>query len=100
MNGDRLANGSKRTAKVKDSEATSSRTSTSSPGSSVRRSSTTATAASPLAATTEEPWALKTAESTQDGITKIAHIVQAKTMRTLYRHGRRRVAAHRRGARP
>ena len=35
-----------------------------------------------LAATTEEPWALKTAESTQDGITKIAHIVQAKTMRT------------------
>ncbi|MCA2176372.1 type IV secretion protein Rhs [Nonomuraea glycinis] len=82
MNGDRLANGSKRTAKVQDSEGNELTDHDQFAGFEREEILYNGDGGAIVAATTEEPWALKTAESTQDGITKIAHIVQAKTMRT------------------
>ncbi|MEV0594213.1 RHS repeat domain-containing protein [Nonomuraea cavernae] len=82
MNGDRLADGTKRSAQVEDSEGRKLDDHDQLSGFEREEILYDGDGGAIVTATTEEPWSLKTAESTQGGVTKAAHIVQAKSMVT------------------
>jgi RHS repeat-associated protein len=82
MHGDRLADGTKRTAQVIDSEGRGLDDHDQYAGLEREEILYDGDGGSILTATAEEPWSLKTAESTQGGITKTAHVVQPKSMTT------------------
>ncbi|WP_336204276.1 RHS repeat domain-containing protein [Nonomuraea sp. LPB2021202275-12-8] len=82
MNGDRLADGSKRSAQVEDSEGRKLDDHDQFAGFEREEILYNGDGGAIAAATTEEPWSLKTAESTQGGVTKTAHIVEPKSMVT------------------
>ncbi|MEU0567861.1 RHS repeat-associated core domain-containing protein [Nonomuraea sp. NPDC005983] len=79
MDGDRLADGSKRSAQVVDSEGGKLDDLDQLAGVEREEILYDGDGGAILAATTEEPWSLKTAESTQNGVTKTAYIVEDKS---------------------
>ncbi|MDP9844633.1 RHS repeat domain-containing protein [Streptosporangium lutulentum] len=82
MHGDRQADGSKRTAQVTDSEGVKLDDLDQYSGLEREEILYDGDGGAVLKATVEQPWSLKTAESTQGGVTKAAHIVEAKSMVT------------------
>jgi len=82
MDGDRLADGTKRRAQVTDTEGTKLDDHDQLAGFEREEILYDGDGGAILTATTEEPWSLKTAESTQGGVTKTAHIVEPKSMVT------------------
>ncbi|WP_406319838.1 type IV secretion protein Rhs [Streptosporangium sp. NBC_01639] len=82
MNGDRLADGSKRSAQVVDSEGGKLDDLDQLAGFQREEILYDGDGGAILTASAEEPWSLKTAESTQGGVTKAAYIVEDKSMVT------------------
>ncbi|SNS29807.1 RHS repeat-associated core domain-containing protein [Streptosporangium subroseum] len=82
MHGDRQADGSKRTVQVTDSEGVKLDDLDQYSGLEREEILYDGDGGAVLKATVEQPWSLKTAESTQGGVTKAAHIVEAKSMVT------------------
>ncbi|MEU6715794.1 RHS repeat-associated core domain-containing protein [Nonomuraea sp. NPDC046802] len=82
MHGDKQADGSKRDAKVEDTEGGKLDDLDQYAGLEREEILYDGDGGSILTATLEEPWSLKTAESTQGGITKAAHVVQPQSMTT------------------
>ncbi|MEU7898088.1 RHS repeat-associated core domain-containing protein [Nonomuraea sp. NPDC049152] len=82
MDGDRLADGTKRRAQVEDSEGGKLDDLDQLAGFEREEILFDGDGGTVVAATTEEPWSLKTAGSTQGGVTKAAYIVQPKSMLT------------------
>ncbi|MGW0065948.1 RHS repeat-associated core domain-containing protein [Streptosporangium sandarakinum] len=82
MDGDRQADGSKRRAQVVDSEGGKLDDLDQFAGFEREEILYEGDGGEIATATAEEPWSLKTAESTQGGVTKLAHIVEPKSMVT------------------
>ncbi|SDJ61425.1 RHS repeat-associated core domain-containing protein [Nonomuraea jiangxiensis] len=82
MHGDRQADGSKRSAQVEDTEGGKLDDLDQYAGFEREEIMYDGDGGSLLTATAEQPWSLKTAESTQGGVTKTAYVVQAKSMVT------------------
>ncbi|MFC7587112.1 RHS repeat domain-containing protein [Nonomuraea antimicrobica] len=82
LHGDKLADGSKRSAQVEDSEGVKLDDLDQYAGLEREEILFDGDGGSVLTASLEEPWSVKTAESTQGGVTKAAHIVEAKSMVT------------------
>ncbi|MEV1242376.1 RHS repeat-associated core domain-containing protein [Nonomuraea sp. NPDC049750] len=80
MDGDRLADGSKRDVQVVDSEG--GKLDDLDQYAAIQREEILydGDGGAILSATAEEPWSLKTAQSSQDGVTKTAYIVEKKSM--------------------
>ncbi|MFI7694782.1 RHS repeat domain-containing protein [Nonomuraea sp. NPDC049655] len=82
MHGDRQADGSKRVAQVVDTEGGKLDDLDQLSGFEREEILYDGDSATVLTATAEEPWSLKTAESTQGGVTKTAYVVEPKSMVT------------------
>ncbi|MFC5832328.1 RHS repeat domain-containing protein, partial [Nonomuraea insulae] len=82
MHGDKQADGSKRVAQVEDTEGVKVDDLDQYAGFEREEVMHDGDGGAVLTATVEQPWSLKTAESTQGGVTKTAHIVEAKSMVT------------------
>lgn len=82
MDGDRLADGSKRSAQVVDSEGGKLDDHDQLAGFQREEILYDGDGGAILTASTDEPWSLKTAESTQGGVTKAAYIVEDRSMVT------------------
>ncbi|NUW39836.1 RHS repeat-associated core domain-containing protein [Nonomuraea rhodomycinica] len=82
MDGDKLADGSKRDVQVVDSEGGKIDDLDQYAGLEREEILHDGDGGPIVTATTEEPWSLKTAESTQGGVTKAAYIVEPKSMVT------------------
>ncbi len=82
MDGDKQADGSKRTAEVVDTEGVKLADLDQLSGFEREEILYDGDGGSILTATAEEPWSLKTAESTQSGVTKAAYMVEPKSMVT------------------
>ncbi|MGW6502824.1 RHS repeat-associated core domain-containing protein [Nonomuraea angiospora] len=82
MHGDKQADGSKRSAQVTDTEGVKLDDLDQFAGFEREEILFDGDGGSILNATLEEPWSVKTAESTQGGVTKTAHVVQPKSMVT------------------
>lgn len=82
MHGDRLADGSKRSVQIVDSEGGKLDDLDQLAGFEREEILYDGDAGAMLTATAEEPWSLRTAESTQGGVTKQAYVVQPKSMVT------------------
>ncbi|MEU6722066.1 type IV secretion protein Rhs, partial [Nonomuraea sp. NPDC046802] len=82
MHGDKQSDGSKRSAQVEDSEGVKLDDLDQYSGFEREEILYDGDGGAILTATVEEPWSLKTAESTQGGVTKAAHIVEAASMVT------------------
>ncbi|MBF8189726.1 type IV secretion protein Rhs [Nonomuraea sp. K274] len=82
MHGDKQADGSKRTAQIEDSEGVKLDDLDQLSGFEREEILYDGDGGAVLTATVEEPWSVKTAESTQGGVTKAAHVVEAKSMVT------------------
>ncbi|MEO3790850.1 RHS repeat-associated core domain-containing protein [Nonomuraea sp. B10E15] len=82
MHGDRKADGSKRSAQVEDSEGVKLDDLDQYSGFEREEILFDGDGGSIVTATAEKPWSVKTAESTQGGVTKAAHIVEADSMVT------------------
>ncbi|MFE3448300.1 RHS repeat-associated core domain-containing protein [Nonomuraea sp. NPDC059194] len=82
MHGDKLADGSKRSVQVEDSEG--GKLDDLDQYSSLEREEILydGDGGAILRASAEQPWSVKTAESTQGGVTKAAYVVEAKSMVT------------------
>ncbi|GAA3580869.1 RHS repeat-associated core domain-containing protein [Nonomuraea rosea] len=82
MHGDKLADGTKRTAQVEDTEGVKLDDLDQLAGFEREEILFDGDGGTLLTSTVEEPWSLKTAESTQGGVTKAAYVVEPKTMAT------------------
>ncbi|NUW36581.1 type IV secretion protein Rhs [Nonomuraea sp. SMC257] len=82
MHGDKLADGSKRSAQVTDSEGVKLDDLDQLAGFEREEILYDGDGGAILTATLEEPWSVKTAESTQGGVTKAAYVVEPKSMVT------------------
>ncbi|MGW0811514.1 RHS repeat domain-containing protein, partial [Nonomuraea sp. NPDC002799] len=82
MHGDKLADGTKRTAQVEDTEGVKLDDLDQLAGFEREEILYDGDGGALLTSTTEEPWSLKTAEGTQGGVTKAAHVVEPKSMVT------------------
>ncbi|MFG1710332.1 RHS repeat domain-containing protein [Nonomuraea sp. M3C6] len=82
MHGDKQADGSKRVAQVTDTEGVKLDDLDQLAGFEREEILFNGDGGAILTATAEEPWSVKTAESTQGGVTKAAHVVQPKSMVT------------------
>ncbi|TYB57464.1 hypothetical protein FXF51_40565 [Nonomuraea sp. PA05] len=82
MHGDKQADGTKRSVQVEDSEGVKLDDLDQYSGLEREEILYDGDGGALLKAVAEQPWSLKTAESTQGGITKSAHIVEAKSMVT------------------
>ncbi|WP_344886316.1 RHS repeat-associated core domain-containing protein, partial [Nonomuraea antimicrobica] len=82
MHGDKLADGTKRSAQVEDTEGVKLDDLDQYAGFEREEITYDGDGGAILTATAEQPWSLKTAESTQGGVTKTAHMVEAKSMVT------------------
>ncbi|TMR21761.1 RHS repeat-associated core domain-containing protein [Nonomuraea turkmeniaca] len=82
MHGDKQADGSRRTAQVEDSEGVKVDDLDQYSGFEREEITYDGDGGAILSATVEQPWSLKTAESTQGGVTKVAHMVEPKSMVT------------------
>ncbi|MFI7126605.1 RHS repeat-associated core domain-containing protein [Nonomuraea sp. NPDC050153] len=82
MHGDKQADGSKRTAQVEDSEGVKLDDLDQYSGLEREELLYDGDGGAILTASVEQPWSVKTAESTQGGVTKAAHVVEAKSMAT------------------
>ncbi|WP_344891488.1 RHS repeat-associated core domain-containing protein, partial [Nonomuraea antimicrobica] len=82
MHGDKLADGSKRSVQVADSEGVKLDDLDQYAGLEREEVLYDGDGGALLTATAQAPWSVKTAESTQGGVTKAAHVVEAKSMVT------------------
>ncbi|QFY06764.1 type IV secretion protein Rhs [Nonomuraea phyllanthi] len=82
LHGDKQADGSKRSAQVEDSEGVKMDDLDQLSGFEREETLFDGDGGAVLTSTVEEPWSVKTAESTQGGVTKAAYIVQPKSMVT------------------
>nr|WP_055502337.1 RHS repeat-associated core domain-containing protein [Nonomuraea pusilla] len=82
MHGDRLADGTRRSVQVVDSEGGKLDDHDQFAGFEREEILYDGDGGPVATATVEEPWSLKTAESTQGGVTKTAHVVQPRSMVT------------------
>ncbi|WP_326636620.1 type IV secretion protein Rhs [Nonomuraea fuscirosea] len=82
MHGDKQADGSKRNVQVVDSEGVKLDDLDQYSGFEREEMLYDGDGGSLLKATVEAPWSVKTAESTQDGVTKAAYVVEAESMVT------------------
>lgn len=82
MHGDKQADGSKRSAQVTDTEGGKLDDLDQLAGFEREEILFDGDGGAVLTATLEEPWSVKTAESTQDGVTKAAYVVEPKSMVT------------------
>ncbi|MFG1702909.1 RHS repeat domain-containing protein [Nonomuraea sp. M3C6] len=82
MHGDKLADGTKRTAQVEDSEGVKLDDLDQLSGFEREETLFDGDGGAILTSTVEEPWSVKTAESTQGGVTKAAFVVAPKSMVT------------------
>ncbi|MEV0198972.1 RHS repeat-associated core domain-containing protein [Nonomuraea sp. NPDC050691] len=82
MHGDKQADGSKRSAQVTDSEGVKLDDLDQLAGFEREEILYDGDGGAIMTATLEEPWSLKTAESTQGGVTKAAYVVEPKSMVT------------------
>ncbi|MFC4010826.1 RHS repeat domain-containing protein [Nonomuraea purpurea] len=82
MHGDKQADGSKRSAQVEDTEGVKLDDLDQLAGFEREEILFDGDGGALLTATAQEPWSVKTAESTQGGVTKAAHVVQPKSMVT------------------
>ncbi|MFK4037334.1 RHS repeat-associated core domain-containing protein [Nonomuraea wenchangensis] len=82
MHGDKQADGSKRVVQVEDSEGVKLDDLDQYAGFEREEMLYDGDGGALLSATVEKPWSVKTAESTQGGITKTAYVVQAQSMAT------------------
>ncbi|MEV0821404.1 RHS repeat domain-containing protein [Nonomuraea rubra] len=82
MHGDKLADGSRRSAQVEDSEGVKLDDHDQLAGFEREEILYDGDGGTLLTATAQQPWSIKTAESTQGGVTKTAHVVQPKSMVT------------------
>ncbi|MBE1584231.1 RHS repeat-associated core domain-containing protein [Nonomuraea angiospora] len=79
MDGDKQADGSKRDAQVEDSEGVKLDDLDQYSGFEREEILYDGDGGAVLSASAEQPWSVKTAESTQGGVTKAAHVVEAKS---------------------
>ncbi|TMR90646.1 RHS repeat domain-containing protein [Nonomuraea basaltis] len=82
MHGDKQADGSKRSAQVEDTEGVKLDDLDQLSGFEREEIMYDGDGGAILTTTVEEPWSLKTAESTQGGVTKAAYVVEPKSMVT------------------
>ncbi|MEV4107309.1 RHS repeat-associated core domain-containing protein [Nonomuraea sp. NPDC049695] len=99
MHGDKQADGSKRSVQVEDTEGVKLDDLDQLSGFEREETLFDGDGGAILTSTVEEPWSLKTAESTQGGITKTAYVVQPKSMvtRTALAGGKWRRTGEERG---